>query len=320
MAFFVFDLDGTLARIDHRRHFILQPVKDHRAFYAACDQDMPNQPVIDALHAHLAVGHRVEIWSGRSDEVRDKTEAWLAKHDINPALLTRMRAAGDYTKDHILKRSWLIDSAERPSAIYDDRPSVVAMWRREGVACFQVDAGDWDDTSRRRIEPGRSGQCLILMVGPSGAGKSLYASVAFDPTWIIESDTIRQQLCGDFRDQSRNADVFETVRRIAVARLKSGLSCVIDATHLRRRDRIAHASLAPAGVTCHYVVCDRPIDEKIRDGGWRNDVMVRVGDRNISLIEKHDQHFHSELANIMAGDDLPHVVVDDRRAMVGAAA
>lgn len=318
--FYVFDLDGTLARIEHRRHFITKFPKDHRAFYAACDKDEPNHPVIAALHAHVAAGHHVEIWSGRSNEVRDKTEQWLATHGIDPARLTHMRAAGDFTKDHVLKRAWLAASPLRPAAIYDDRPSVVAMWRAEGVACFQVDAGDWDESGKRQQAPGPDGQSLYLMVGPSGGGKSYYVSRAFTASWVLESDEIRRELCGDFRDQTRNDEVFEAIRRIAAARLSAGLSCVIDATHLRRRDRVGHANLAPPGVPCIYIVCNRPLDEKIASGGWRNDVMLKDGDRQISLIGKHEQHFQSELANILAGDDLPHVQVQDCRELARAPA
>jgi len=141
--FYVFDLDGTIADVEARRHFVAGAMKDWRSFYRSCVTDRPNVPVIAALKAHVDAGHRVEIWSGRSDEVKGETEAWLEAHGICPSLLIYMRDEGDYTPDDELKRRWLKASDRRPDAVYDDRNKVVAMWRAEGIACFQVAPGDF---------------------------------------------------------------------------------------------------------------------------------------------------------------------------------
>ncbi len=76
----IFDLDGTLALIQHRRHFVEGDPKDWKAFYAACDRDEPNEPVFATMERLRHAGADVWIFSGRSDEVRDKTVAWLAQH------------------------------------------------------------------------------------------------------------------------------------------------------------------------------------------------------------------------------------------------
>lgn len=145
----IFDLDGTLALIEHRRHLVEGKRQDWTAFYAACIDDEPNLPVIATLHAHRAAGHTVMIVSGRSDEVRPQTEAWLFQHvftdepGMSPPI---MRRAGDYTPDDMLKRQWLGDGTiphERVLCAYDDRDKVVQMWRNAGVACFQVAPGDF---------------------------------------------------------------------------------------------------------------------------------------------------------------------------------
>lgn len=141
--FVIADLDGTLALIDHRRHFIAQRPKDWTGFFAACDQDLPHTPIIAAVLALDAQPEsQIEIWSGRSDEVRDKTEAWLARFGLGHLPL-KMRPAGDTTPDDILKRRWLHESPVRPSLVFDDRDKVVAMWRREGIVCAQVALGDF---------------------------------------------------------------------------------------------------------------------------------------------------------------------------------
>jgi phosphoglycolate phosphatase-like HAD superfamily hydrolase len=138
MAFFVFDLDGTLADCSHRLHHL--DAKDWRGFFAACGQDVPIPHAIEVMLT-LADGHDVEIWSGRSDEVRAETRAWLEINGINPGHLTFMRKAGDRRPDDVVKREFLAKSNRRPDLIFDDRDRVVAMWRAEGIPCFQVAPG-----------------------------------------------------------------------------------------------------------------------------------------------------------------------------------
>lgn len=143
---YIFDLDGTLADIQHRRHLVESTPKRWREFYAACPGDAPNQAVVrTALGLNLA-GADLWVWSGRSDEVKHQTQAWLDRHvGVHSAL--RMRQAHDHQPDVKLKRSWLRSMAPedraRLVAVFDDRDGVVQMWREEGVACFQVAPGDF---------------------------------------------------------------------------------------------------------------------------------------------------------------------------------
>lgn len=153
---YIFDLDGTLALIDHRRHFVERErgKQDWKAFYAACDKDEPNDPVIKTLKA-LRKSSEVWVWSGRSDEVKDKTVQWLNKHGIfhpfwNPLKAPSqlmMRRENDFTPDDQLKSGWLADleppERNRLTAVFDDRQKVVDMYRRSGVSCFQVAPGEF---------------------------------------------------------------------------------------------------------------------------------------------------------------------------------
>jgi len=151
---YIFDLDGTLALIEHRRHFVEGTSKNWPAFFAACVDDKPNVPVIHTFKA-LRKSAEVWIWSGRSDEVRDQTLTWLYKHGLihpfwNPPRAPeafRMRKAGDHQMDVSLKAGWLseIEPPERNrlTAVFDDRSSVVKMWRGNGVPCFQVAPGEF---------------------------------------------------------------------------------------------------------------------------------------------------------------------------------
>lgn len=144
---YIFDLDGTLALIEHRRHLVEGETKDWRAFFAACWDDEPNTPVIDTLIRLLDTGCDVWIWSGRSAEVMQLTQDWLANHlgSCADGVPLMMRLEGDYTPDDQLKAAWLNDMSahdrRRLVAVFDDRQKVVDMWRSNGVACFQVAPG-----------------------------------------------------------------------------------------------------------------------------------------------------------------------------------
>lgn len=135
----VFDLDGTLACCEHRRHFV-DPGKltkwehsvegdyytdglhgskvnwkpDWKAFYEACDQDKPIKPLIEMFRLISVQYDTVEIWSGRCESVREKTLDWLIdnmKSGIDEReyfnLILKMRPIGDSIPDDQLKERWL---------------------------------------------------------------------------------------------------------------------------------------------------------------------------------------------------------------------
>lgn len=142
----VFDLDGTLALIDHRRHFVEGDNKDWKSFFKACPLDHPNLPVIDMAQTLSELGFYIYIVSGRSEDVMEETIHWLDFHQI-PRSLLFMRPSGDFRPDDELKKEWLgsLSEGERRAIryIFDDRNKVVKMWRAEGLPCFQVADGDF---------------------------------------------------------------------------------------------------------------------------------------------------------------------------------
>jgi phosphoglycolate phosphatase-like HAD superfamily hydrolase len=141
----IFDLDGTLALIEHRVHHITGEKKDWTAFYAACPNDLPNAPIIAITRALALQGYELWVVSGRSDEVAEQTMTWLKLHvgDFHKLI---MRKAGDHQPDDKLKRSWIEDGTipqERVLVVFEDRASVVKMWRELGLTCLQVAPGDF---------------------------------------------------------------------------------------------------------------------------------------------------------------------------------
>lgn len=323
----IFDLDGTIANIDHRLHYLDK--KDWKGFFLACGDDEPILPVINVLKAFVEAGHHVEIWSGRSDVAERETYEWLDKHIrkfnspnvIYPStILTHMRADGDNTPDYILKENWLHEFHQKhgkfPDIIFDDRQQVVDMWRRNGVLCAQV--ASWEERDAKNIKPHPMNTHLLhLLVGPSGAGKSTYAKDHYHPSQVISSDRIREELCNSFEDQSRNDDVFKALHKIVKTRLECGLLTVVDATNLRNKDRkelVKIAEEVDPTIKIKYIVIDRPLTEKFITGGWRGKVKFKHGDDVINLVEKHHMTMQSNLKDILNGDGFENVkVVDERK-------
>lgn len=139
--FVVFDLDGTLADCSHRLPHILEKTpKDWDTFFSLCYADRVIWPLANLARALLLDGHRVEIWSGRSEVAKQQTIDWLESISLRPWLL-RMRAANDRRDDHELKMAWLEEiSPIKPQLVFEDRSRVVQAWRERGVQCCQVNA------------------------------------------------------------------------------------------------------------------------------------------------------------------------------------
>lgn len=143
----VFDLDGTLANIDHRLHFVKRDKPDFDSFFKACVDDTPNEWCDAMLNAFSEVGYRVLIVSARSKVVEKETRAWLLAHlgISNDADLIMLREEGNHRPDDYLKIEWLRNSGlkDRILCVVDDRQRVVDMWRKEGLVCLQCYA--WDE-------------------------------------------------------------------------------------------------------------------------------------------------------------------------------
>lgn len=160
-----------------------------------------------------------------------------------------------------------------------------------------------------KIEPNTSNEFMLtLLIGPSGAGKSTWAKMTYPASWVVSSDQIRQDLCGDFKDQSRNKEVFQALHAMVETRLKCGLPTVVDATNINAKDRKAIVDIALSvddTFKVKYLVIDAPLEIKKASGGWRNEVMIG----NKTLVEAHHERFQSALKDIMKGDGYTNVDV-----------
>ena len=139
---FVFDLDGTLADIEHRLKWLHNGHPRWDEFLEACDQDKPVKWIIDLFDMCREDGI-VVILSGRNSVVRKKTENWLLDYDIRYDYLL-MRKDKDYRPDQIIKKEmlddFLRDKGYEVQFIVDDRQRVVDMWRANGYNVLQCSA------------------------------------------------------------------------------------------------------------------------------------------------------------------------------------
>lgn len=150
---YIFDLDGTLALIEHRRKYLDEKEDPHRwdKFFSNIHLDLPNKAVVHVLDCLLNVGNDIWIFSARSDIVKEETIKWLVDNtllsaeDLHDTLMMRPHSNSDpdVTFKAQLYDRMLDEDKKRLVAIFDDRDRVVEFWRSKGVTCFQVAKGNF---------------------------------------------------------------------------------------------------------------------------------------------------------------------------------
>lgn len=141
----IVDIDGTVADVHHRLHHIQGPGrKNWKRFFEAMDSDTPIAPVIAKVRV-LAADHQIVMLTGRPDDYRDRTIAWLKRHDV-PFDRLLMRRAGDHRSDFVTKEDLLARlPRDRVRLAIDDRAPVCEMYRRHGLEVWEVE-GDASGT------------------------------------------------------------------------------------------------------------------------------------------------------------------------------
>lgn len=129
--FAVFDWDGTLSDETHRAWYREQSPPDWDGYNEACGKDEPIEGTIAVLKAMVDVGCRVEIWTGRSENVKAQSWDWLEEHlgPYHNLVTVRMRPEGDFRKSDIIKEEWAMKFGY-PDIVFEDRPSEMPGWTR----------------------------------------------------------------------------------------------------------------------------------------------------------------------------------------------
>lgn len=177
----IFDIDGTLLDISHRLHFLglkESTSPSERAKPKASKKwkefrnpklkrwDEPIVPVIAVAQSLIKDGHQVLLLSGR---IRDEAEGTIEslqrwfKNDriLDPnkesdkrhykfgkqrgCIPLYMRANKDYKPDYVSKSNLyqkVLADGYKPVMVFDDRPSVIRMWRERGLLVADVGKGE----------------------------------------------------------------------------------------------------------------------------------------------------------------------------------
>ena len=294
MKAIIFDIDGTLADVEHRLHHL--PNWDK--FFADMDKD-PIIPEIQWINQAFNEMDDVAILvvSARPNDYIRVTETWLHENHIYYDNLY-MRNSGDYRKDSIVKAEILqkiLDDGYEPFIVIDDREEVVGMWRSYGICTLQCAASEPKAHHLGKI-------FLDILVGPSGAGKSTFAKANYKEHDILSTDQLREQY-GWGHSPEDLKKTWNYAHGLIKTRLENHIFTVFDATNLKKKDRASVLACVPKGQYVRYIVIDRPYIDKSRDKGWRPE----------ELILKHDKTFRGQLKDILNGDGLPNVTVIDKR-------
>ncbi len=100
---------------------------------------------------------------------------------------------------------------------------------------------------------------VVVLVGPTGSGKSTWAVSRYRPREIVSSDELRSLVGSGRHDLEASADAFAVLDQIVAARLRRGLTTVIDTLGLEPGRRAAYlAGARAAGLPAVAVMSDTP--------------------------------------------------------------
>lgn len=143
----IVDIDGTIANNKHRSHFVQEKPKNWVKYKSLLNLDLVYWDIIKVLNVLRYAGSRLVLCTGRDEDERDDTEKWLRRNNIDTMFRKMyMRTAKDNRPDYVIKKELLVKIREdgyNPSLVFDDRQSVVDMWRAEGLRCLAVQAGNF---------------------------------------------------------------------------------------------------------------------------------------------------------------------------------
>jgi len=145
MRTYVFDIDGTVSNADRRKHYLDRIPKDWDAFFDEQHLDEPHEHIVEILRMLYVAGNHIVFATGRREDSRGITTAWLRKNGI-PFEALYMRATDDRRDDSVIKIEQLekirADSYD-VVAWFEDRNRVVNALRAAGVKVLHVADGDF---------------------------------------------------------------------------------------------------------------------------------------------------------------------------------
>jgi phosphoglycolate phosphatase-like HAD superfamily hydrolase len=140
----IVDIDGVLADVRHRLHYIEGRPRDWDGFFAAAVDDPPHPEGI-ALVATLQADHEIVFLTGRPRRLASDTERWLSDQGVGGHRVI-MRPERDRRPAAAVKVELLRQLARgrRVAVVVDDDTDVIAAMRRAGYPTFHA---DWEQRS-----------------------------------------------------------------------------------------------------------------------------------------------------------------------------
>lgn len=140
----VCDIDGTIADCSHRLKYARGEEKDWDLFFGAMHKDILRVEVLEAMFRTVSANNaNVVFVTARPDTYRKETEDWLYNIAHVSGAHVVMRKGHDKRQDTEVK-SDIYDkylSQYNVVKVYDDRPSVIRMWREKGLDVVDVGQG-----------------------------------------------------------------------------------------------------------------------------------------------------------------------------------
>jgi hypothetical protein len=153
----VFDIDGVLADVSHRLHFLEGRVKDWQAFFTAAVHDAPLADGVALVH-EAARDCEVVYLTGRPERCRADTVRWLGDQGL-PAGQLHMRPDRDHRPARRLKPRLLKQAADgrAVAVVVDDDLEVCDAYEASGWTVLRADwASRPDVLQQAQEEEGRT--------------------------------------------------------------------------------------------------------------------------------------------------------------------
>ena len=132
MSIAIFDIDGVVADVRHRVHFVERQPKNWNRFFAGAEDDSGLDEGIARVHEATAE-HDIVWLTGRPEWLRPITAHWLSER-LLPAGRLLMRPAQDYRPARFYKVSVMRKLAAHDdiASFVDDDPDVIDAARAAG--------------------------------------------------------------------------------------------------------------------------------------------------------------------------------------------
>lgn len=152
--FIIVDIDGTVSDTAWRTHLVkiipgVREEKDWKSFHTSCGDDAPIRPILELVRLSGQLYDIIIITGRPVDLCGVQTEEWLYQHmpdfPVRHLFMAPRWSPSEHGREaHIFKAGVLKHlPKERIAYIFEDRSSVVKMWRTYGLTCLQVADGEF---------------------------------------------------------------------------------------------------------------------------------------------------------------------------------